>query len=279
MVNLATVNWLPQVEQWEAQIPRLEDGWWPTGGAVDPANDGGLMNWQAQLLGNRTAFLKRTLDDAGIGATVGVLVADLNTITRAGTYRAAAGAANAPVAGVALTVEHFAGADTNNATQEARSIGSDRLWTRRRAAGAWQPWREVALLGAAAGLVARAADGSPVSRSVAQGTGITVTNGNGEAGNPTIAVDTTTAFGSSLAASGWQRLPSGLIMQWGTVNLTTTATLFSLPITYPTAHLRIVGSDDDAGAAGFVAFQAFSTSQLRGICNGTFSASYISFGH
>lgn len=142
MVNIASLNYLPQTVQWEAQIPRLEDGWWPSGGAVDPASDGGLMNWQAQLLGNRTAFLKSVLDGAGIGLTAGVLVANLDTITATGTYRAAAGVTGAPVAGTAFTVEHRAGATTAEATQEAWALGSDRAWSRRRVAGAWLPWRE-----------------------------------------------------------------------------------------------------------------------------------------
>ncbi len=60
MVNIATINTLPEIEEW-ADIPRLENGWWPTGGAVDPANDGGIMNWQAQVLLNRTAWLKAQL--------------------------------------------------------------------------------------------------------------------------------------------------------------------------------------------------------------------------
>ncbi len=142
MVNIAGLNYLPQVAQWETQIPRLEDGWWPTGGAVDPAADSGLMNWQAQLLGNRTAFLKSVIDGAGIGLTTGVLVGNLDTLTATGTYRAAAGVIGAPVAGTAFTVEHRAGASTAEATQEAWALGSDRAWGRRKVAGAWLPWRE-----------------------------------------------------------------------------------------------------------------------------------------
>lgn len=57
MVDLASVQYLPEIDSYPAKIPRLEDGWWPTGGLVDPANDSGLMNWQAQLLAQRTKFL------------------------------------------------------------------------------------------------------------------------------------------------------------------------------------------------------------------------------
>ena len=75
MVDLASVQYLPENDSWPQQIPRLEDGWWPTGGAVDPANDGGLMNWQAQLLAHRTAYLYQRHRErqiaAGLVLTVG----------------------------------------------------------------------------------------------------------------------------------------------------------------------------------------------------------------
>lgn len=243
MVNIANVNYLPQTAQWEGQIPQLEDGWWPTGGVVNPATDSGLMNWQAQLLGNRTAFLKQVIDNAGLGASTGVPVTNLNTHTINGTFRAAAGATGSPIATEAITFEHAAGADANSATQEALSVASDRSWIRRRVAGVWQAWREVGLLGTTAGLVARAANGSPVSRTITQGAGVVVTHGSGEAGNPTIAVDLVNAFGSSRGTNGWQRLPSGLIIQWGKVTTGAGVASWTFPISFPNAVLSITGYD------------------------------------
>lgn len=42
-------------------------------------------------------------------------------------------------------------------------------------------------------------------------------------------------FGASLSSAGYQKLPSGLIYQWGNVNVTTanTNTTFTLPIAFP----------------------------------------------
>lgn len=146
MVNIANLNYLPIVAQWTAQIPRLEDGWWPNGGAVDPANDSGILNWQPQLLAGNAAYLKAQIEGAGIGLTVGAPAANLNTLAATGTYRAAADVTGAPVAATALTVEHRAGADANTATQEAWSVSSDRSWVRRKVGGVWQAWREVGLV-------------------------------------------------------------------------------------------------------------------------------------
>ena len=78
MVDIVSLNYLPEAGGWQEQIPRLEDGWWPTGGAVDPANDSGLMNWQAQLLAQRTRFLKAAI--SGHVAIVGSSVPDKGLI-------------------------------------------------------------------------------------------------------------------------------------------------------------------------------------------------------
>ncbi len=62
MVDLASVQALPEVGDWPATIPRLETGWRQTGGAVDPANDQGITNWQAGELTKRTRVLKDRVD-------------------------------------------------------------------------------------------------------------------------------------------------------------------------------------------------------------------------
>lgn len=45
-------------------------------------------------------------------------------------------------------------------------------------------------------------------------------------------------FGASLVGAGYQRLPSGLILQWGTIAVTiSSSAVFTYPITFPTAAL------------------------------------------
>lgn len=89
-------------------------------------------------------------------------------------------------------------------------------------------------------------------------------------------------FAISLAVNGYIALPTwlgGLILQWGTVALVSTNTPVTLPITFPTAALVVVGSDSDSAAAGVVAWQIISASQIRGSTNGNFQASYLILGH
>ena len=170
MVNLATLNYLPELQQYEAQIPRLEDGWWPTGGAVNPAADGGLMNWQASLLANRTAFLKKVIDDAGLGAAAVPLVTLNSAQARlTGSYRFASGDANTPASGVAGTVEVIA-ASASAVNQMAFDSASSRMFTRFWNGTVWSAWSEIWR---------------------------------------------TTGVAESLGGvNGWQRLPSGLILNW-----------------------------------------------------------------
>lgn len=143
MVNLATVNYLPELQQYEAQIPRLEDGWWPTGGAVNPAADSGLMNWQASLLANRTAFLKKVIDDSGLGAAAVPLVTLNAAAARiTGSYRFASTDANTPASGVAGTVQVIA-ASAAAVNQIARDSNSTQMWTRFWNGTVWSAWAEI----------------------------------------------------------------------------------------------------------------------------------------
>ena len=70
-------------------------------------------------------------------------------------------------------------------------------------------------------------------------------------------------FGASLGGSGWQKLPSGLIIQWGTATVgSNTSANFSFPITFPTAVLCAFGNKiyRQAGAGDGNAAGMFSIS-------------------
>lgn len=48
-------------------------------------------------------------------------------------------------------------------------------------------------------------------------------------------------FANSLAATGYQKLASGLIIQWGAGSLTTTESTITLPIAFPTYAIGVIG--------------------------------------
>ncbi|MFT8655966.1 MAG: hypothetical protein ABF785_04650 [Acetobacter papayae] len=94
-------------------------------------------------------------------------------------------------------------------------------------------------------------------------------------------------FTASLATSGYQKLPSGLIIQWGTIT-STTAKVYNFPITFPTAALTIVpGNSDYMGNYADVAYAyVLSTSEFEAGTKATqngnassYSVSWVAFGY
>jgi hypothetical protein len=217
MVNLATLNYLPELQQWEAQIPRLEDGWWPTGGAVNPAADGGLMNWQAGLLANRTAFLKGVIDGAGLGAAAVPLVTLNSAQARlTGSYRFASTDANTPASGVAGTVEVIA-ASASAVNQMAFDSASSRMFTRFWNGTVWSAWSEIWR---------------------------------------------TTGVAESVNNTGWQRLPSGMILQWGQNSVAANSNqTITFPIAFPFFCFSVVAMVGNTTGDLTTQF----TAQLRGL--------------
>ncbi|SFW77188.1 phage tail protein [Pseudomonas sp. NFACC04-2] len=57
-------------------------------------------------------------------------------------------------------------------------------------------------------------------------------------------------FGASLAANGYQRLPSGLIIQWGTAGTTNGFGTWTYPIAFPNAVFRVFASNDATASGG-----------------------------
>ncbi|WP_176218417.1 gp53-like domain-containing protein [Chromobacterium haemolyticum] len=75
----------------------------------------------------------------------------------------------------------------------------------------------------------------------------------------------TGAFGSSLASNGYQRLPSGLIIQWGARNSTASTDTLTLPLAFPNAALQAYVTDSGNGRVAFGASFA-STSTVTVYC-------------
>lgn len=93
-----------------------------------------------------------------------------------------------------------------------------------------------------------------------------------------------TGTNQSIGASGFQKLPGGLILQWGSVSVTTSGTSFSWPTPFPNANLAYATGTPVASAA--VQAQGFSNSGgtliLRNIVTGATVAGqayYIILGY
>lgn len=101
-----------------------------------------------------------------------------------------------------------------------------------------------------------------------------------------------TGSNQALSGSGYQKLPGGVIVQWGSVTATVTATATafnaSLPVAFPTAARCIVGSrkNEVYNAASPIVTECFGVSATQvtvtaARSSGSFSTTwdYIAIGH
>lgn len=93
---------------------------------------------------------------------------------------------------------------------------------------------------------------------------------------------TTLGAAKSLVTSGYQKLPSGLIIQWGSGQVATATTLtVTLPIAFPTAFFQVVSSHTGtAEGVNTVANPNLLTSvDLRHNFGGTANVTFLAIGH
>jgi hypothetical protein len=95
----------------------------------------------------------------------------------------------------------------------------------------------------------------------------------------------TTAFvnpAGSLAAAGYQKLASGLILQWATVSASTAGVAIVFPIAFPTACLSITGTTagDSAATSITIAFHTLTTTGTTAYsASSTPAVRYIAIGY
>lgn len=104
-------------------------------------------------------------------------------------------------------------------------------------------------------------------------------------------------FDANVTGSGWQKLPSGLIMQWGTVSAASGASriaAITYPIAFPSAVYTLIGTDSGgacvpvglnrsslSGATAYIANFAFTystTSATTASQSAAVTATWIAFG-
>ncbi|AOJ62779.1 hypothetical protein WJ32_10130 [Burkholderia ubonensis] len=89
----------------------------------------------------------------------------------------------------------------------------------------------------------------------------------------------TALFGSSLAPSGYQKLPGGLIIQWGAIgNVTTSATTANFPLAFQLAvySVSLTATSNSAVAATLVSASTTAISAV--VSSGNVAVGYVAIG-
>ncbi|WP_155628581.1 gp53-like domain-containing protein [Burkholderia stagnalis] len=85
-------------------------------------------------------------------------------------------------------------------------------------------------------------------------------------------------FGASTGASGYQRLPSGLLIQWGNSSYGAAQQTFSFPLAFPNFALQVIGSPQNIGSTGFaISVTSKSTFSIQST-SGAGNANYVAIG-
>jgi phage-related tail fiber protein len=128
---------------WESGVYQLETTDPVLGGVPNVGTGAGMSNIPHLQLANRTAFLKKVIDDTGLGAAAVPLVTLNSAAARiTGSYRFASADANTPASGVAGTVEVIA-ASASAVNQTARDSANAQMWTRFWNGTVWSAWAEI----------------------------------------------------------------------------------------------------------------------------------------
>ncbi|ENZ7594203.1 Uncharacterised protein [Escherichia coli] len=94
------------------------------------------------------------------------------------------------------------------------------------------------------------------------------------------------SFTLSVSGTGYQKLPSGFILQWGSIGAPGIAqdVVTHFPIAFPNRCLRVLVSQDytpDSGAVGYIACAGFSPDPVKFISrasNPGLGASFLALG-
>ncbi|HGX1878669.1 hypothetical protein AB2H11_23735 [Escherichia coli] len=94
------------------------------------------------------------------------------------------------------------------------------------------------------------------------------------------------SFTLSVSGTGYQKLPSGFILQWGSIGASGIAqdVVTHFPIAFPNRCLRVLVSQDytpDSGAVGYIACAGFSPDPVKFISRAStpgLGASFLALG-
>lgn len=245
-----------------------------------------------------TEFVNNMLAAYGIGTNDALDYSnDMNSLVAGGFYMATG--ANTPlgVASFAIVISNGGGSTLQIATPQ----GSTRTFVRTGSGTSWSAWKEISFsdtaapishVGAVGSAHGNASESSAGFMSAADkqklntvGYNANVAAVDGATGN--VVLGNLPGFAKSFSSYGYQKLPSGIIIQWGNANTNaaTQAASITFPIAFPNACLSVSGSHHGGGGAMFVvtSFSQYNmnfivSTAIGGVATGSFAGYWIAIG-
>lgn len=123
-----------------------------------------------------------------------------------------------------------------------------------------------------------AATSAQLAAALGSSYGVTSVDGTGGA----VTLSTLAAFNRSLSANGYQKLPGGLIMQWGSGTIPFGGGSITFPINFPNAVFSLVGTQNQGSTPGDQASIQFYATTVAGSSvtanTGAVNFQWIAFG-
>lgn len=250
---------LPETPQWESGIYQIE--------VSDPVLGGpdGISNRQAKQLASRTSYLKQKVEKSGTDLAAHIAAVDPHTqyATKASPTFTGTPTAPTPANGdnskklattefVAKALAALAGSapETLDTLKElADALGND-------------PNFATTVLNKLAEKLAKDQNGADIPepalfvKNLGLGEAAKRNVGNGQNQIPDMA-----AFASSLSSTGFQKLPSGLIIQWGIVSGASNYTV-TYPVTFPNRSLALLAVPHTTSVVGISAMGIANCSDI-----------------
>ena len=275
---------LPETPQWEEGIYQIE--------VSDPVLGGpdGISNRQGKQLASRTLYLKQQVEKGGSELAKHIAAADPHTQYAPKASPTFTGTPTAPTPAnsdnskklattefVAKALAALAGSapETLDTLKElADALGND-------------PNFATTVLNKLAEKLAKDQHGADIPDPA-----LFVKNlGLGEAAKRNVGTGTNQipdmgSFTLSVSGTGYQKLPSGFILQWGSIGAPGIAqdVVTHFPIAFPNRCLRVLVSQDytpDSGAVGYIACAGFSPDPVKFISRAStpgLGASFLALG-
>lgn len=173
-----------------------------------------------------------------------------------------------------MTVQNWNDPSGGN-THQLGFTNNGNLWLRTAPiGGTWGPWQKI-YHSVNLGVATESSAGLVELANTAEARALTSA---GVALTPARLADAFTGVNQSLTSNGYQKLPGGVIIQWGVANASDPGTIVTFPVAFPTACIAVTAMYGQTGDKVTLGAHTFTTTTFR-LYGWDFSTYWIAVGY